>query len=65
MIAFVQQLRELSGGKPVGIKLCIGRTEEFIEICKEMISQECLPDFITIDGAEGGTGAAPLEFQTV
>ncbi|HAS57095.1 MAG TPA: FMN-binding glutamate synthase family protein [Algoriphagus sp.] len=63
MIAFVQQLRELSGGKPVGIKLCIGRTEEFIEICKEMISQECLPDFITIDGAEGGTGAAPLEFS--
>ncbi|SDD72131.1 Glutamate synthase domain-containing protein 2 [Algoriphagus faecimaris] len=63
MIQFVDQLRKLSGGKPVGIKLCIGRTEEFIELCKEMISQEVWPDFITIDGAEGGTGAAPLEFS--
>ncbi|WP_297337736.1 FMN-binding glutamate synthase family protein [Algoriphagus sp.] len=63
MIQFIEKLRELAGGKPVGIKLCIGRTEEFIELCKEMVSQENWPDFITIDGAEGGTGAAPLEFS--
>lgn len=63
MIQFIAKLRDLSGGKPVGIKLCIGRTEEFIELCKEMVSQENWPDFITIDGAEGGTGAAPLEFS--
>ncbi|SHO59958.1 FMN-binding glutamate synthase family protein [Algoriphagus zhangzhouensis] len=63
LIDFVRELRELSGGKPIGFKLCIGRTEEFIEICKEMVAKGCKPDFITIDGAEGGTGAAPLEFS--
>jgi len=63
LIQFVEKLRNLSEGKPIGIKLCIGRTEEFIEICKEMVAQNCWPDFITIDGAEGGTGAAPLEFS--
>ncbi|WP_026946450.1 FMN-binding glutamate synthase family protein [Algoriphagus marincola] len=63
LIKFVEKLRDLSEGKPIGIKLCIGRTEEFIEICKEMVAQNCWPDFITIDGAEGGTGAAPLEFS--
>ncbi|TDK42734.1 FMN-binding glutamate synthase family protein [Algoriphagus formosus] len=63
LIQFVENLRDLSEGKPIGIKLCIGRTEEFIEICKEMVAQNCWPDFITIDGAEGGTGAAPLEFS--
>lgn len=63
LIQFVEKLRDLSEGKPIGIKLCIGRTEEFIEICKEMVAQNCWPDFITIDGAEGGTGAAPLEFS--
>jgi glutamate synthase domain-containing protein 2 len=47
----------------VGFKLCIGRTEEFIDICKAMVNQDIYPDFITIDGAEGGTGAAPLEFS--
>ncbi len=61
-IAFIQSLRELCGGKPVGFKLCIGRTEEFIELCEEMNRQQIYPDFITVDGAEGGTGAAPLEF---
>lgn len=61
-IAFIGQLRELCGGKPVGFKLCIGRTEEFIELCEEMNRQNIYPDFITVDGAEGGTGAAPLEF---
>jgi len=63
LIGFVAQLRELSNGKPVGFKLCIGQTNEFEEICQEMIAQQCYPDFITVDGAEGGTGAAPLEFS--
>lgn len=60
---FIKQLRELSGGKPIGFKLCIGRTEEFEAICKAMVEESIFPDFITIDGAEGGTGAAPLEFS--
>lgn len=63
LIKFVAQLRELSNGKPVGFKLCIGQTNEFELICQEMILQNCFPDFVTIDGAEGGTGAAPLEFS--
>ncbi|AWG24176.1 FMN-binding glutamate synthase family protein [Flavobacterium kingsejongi] len=63
LIQFVAQLRELSNGKPIGFKLCIGHTEEFETICQEMIHQNCYPDFITVDGAEGGTGAAPLEFS--
>jgi len=63
LIDFIAQLRKLSGGKPVGFKLCIGRTEEFTAICKAMVAMKNWPDFITIDGAEGGTGAAPLEFS--
>ncbi len=63
LLAFVERLRELSGGKPVGFKLCIGRTEEFDEICRRMAAGGPIPDFITIDGAEGGTGAAPAEFS--
>lgn len=63
LVEFVEKLRKLSGGKPIGFKLCIGRTEEFVNVCKEMISQHMWPDFITVDGAEGGTGAAPLEFS--
>jgi len=59
----IQQLRELSGGKPVGFKLCLGNPAEFLSICKAMLETEILPDFITIDGAEGGTGAAPVEFS--
>lgn len=62
LIKFVDQLRELSGGKPVGFKLCIGRKSEFLGICKAMIQLNLYPDFITIDGGEGGTGAAPPEF---
>lgn len=62
LLEFVQQLRELSDGKPVGIKLAIGRRSEFIAICKAMISSGITPDFITVDGGEGGTGAAPLEY---
>lgn len=63
LIAFIKQLRELSGGKPVGFKLCIGHKSEFISICKAMIETDTYPDFITVDGAEGGTGAAPQEFS--
>ncbi len=63
LIRFVGKLRELSGGKPVGFKLCVGRTEEFVDLCTSMVSLNISPDFITIDGAEGGTGAAPLEFS--
>ncbi|MCF3108615.1 FMN-binding glutamate synthase family protein [Niabella sp. CC-SYL272] len=63
LIYFIKQLRELSGGKPVGFKLCIGHKSEFIAICKAMISQDTYPDFITVDGGEGGTGAAPQEFS--
>lgn len=63
LIKFVQQLRELSGGKPVGFKLCIGRKSEFLSICKAMVQLNTYPDFITIDGGEGGTGAAPPEFS--
>jgi glutamate synthase domain-containing protein 2 len=62
LIQFLQLLRELSEGKPVGFKLCIGDKNEFLDICRAMITTGILPDFITIDGAEGGTGAAPLEF---
>ena len=63
MIEFVQKLRELSGGKPVGFKLCVGRKSEFISICKAMVAMDVYPDFITVDGGEGGTGAAPPEFS--
>lgn len=62
LIRFVAELRELSGGKPVGFKLCIGEQAEFVSICRAMIRLNTYPDFITVDGAEGGTGAAPLEF---
>lgn len=62
MLHFLQSLRELSLGKPVGIKLCIGNKKEFYEICHYIRLTEIIPDFISIDGAEGGTGAAPLEF---
>jgi glutamate synthase domain-containing protein 2 len=62
LVNFVKELRELAGGKPVGFKLCIGRADEFEEICKAMATTNLFPDFISIDGAEGGTGAAPLEF---
>lgn len=63
LLEFVAKLRELSGGKPVGIKLCFGIPEEFEHLCKEMNRTGLIPDFITIDGGEGGTGAAPLEFS--
>ncbi|MBO1254694.1 FMN-binding glutamate synthase family protein [Alteromonas sp. 5E99-2] len=61
LLNFVKKLRELSEGKPVGFKLCIGRRDEFLAICKAMIETGITPDFITVDGGEGGTGAAPVE----
>jgi glutamate synthase domain-containing protein 2 len=61
LLDFVKELRELSGGKPVGFKLCIGQLKEFLGICKAMLDSGVLPDFITVDGGEGGTGAAPTE----
>ncbi|MAB80595.1 MAG: FMN-binding glutamate synthase family protein [Planctomycetes bacterium] len=60
---YIAQLRDLSGGKPIGFKLCIGHPVEFLSTCKAMIETGILPDFITVDGAEGGTGAAPPEFS--
>jgi len=63
LLNFVKQLRELTGGKPVGFKLCIGKHQEFIDICKAMITTGIKPDFISVDGGEGGTGAAPVEFS--
>lgn len=62
MMQFIARLRELSGGKPVGFKLCIGNAWEFAALCKAMLETGITPDFIVIDGSEGGTGAAPLEF---
>lgn len=63
LVLFIQQLRQLSGGKPVGFKLCVGKKSEFAGICKAMLELNTYPDFITVDGGEGGTGAAPQEFS--
>jgi glutamate synthase domain-containing protein 2 len=63
MMAFVGNMRKLSGGKPAGFKMCIGHPWEFLAICKAMQESGIYPDFIVIDGNEGGTGAAPLEFM--
>jgi glutamate synthase domain-containing protein 2 len=62
MMAFIARLRELSGGKPVGIKLAIGHPWEWFGLVKAMLESDERPDFIVVDGGEGGTGAAPLEF---
>ncbi|RMG83266.1 MAG: FMN-binding glutamate synthase family protein [Bacteroidetes bacterium] len=63
LLELLQKMREASGGKPVGFKMCVGRKSEFLAICKAMAKTGLRPDFITIDGGEGGTGAAPLEFS--
>lgn len=63
LISFIQELRTLSGGKPIGIKLALGRRSEFVAICKAMVELNITPDFVTVDGGEGGTGAAPLEYS--
>jgi glutamate synthase domain-containing protein 2 len=62
MLQFIDRLRTLSGGKPVGFKLCIGHPWEWFALAKAMLETDLLPDFIVVDGGEGGTGAAPLEF---
>jgi glutamate synthase domain-containing protein 2 len=63
LIEFVATLRGLSGGKPVGFKFCVGDRKEFTEVCRVMSETGVTPDFITVDGAEGGTGAAPIDFS--
>jgi glutamate synthase domain-containing protein 2 len=63
LLNFIKQLRELSNGKPIGFKLCVGKKSEFIDICKAMLVTGITPDFISVDGGEGGTGAAPVEFS--
>ena len=62
LLQFIVRLRELSGGKPTGFKFCLGHPWEFFAICKAMVETGLMPDFIVVDGAEGGTGAAPVEF---
>jgi glutamate synthase domain-containing protein 2 len=62
LMQFIAQLRDLSNGKPIGFKLAIGRRSEFVAIVKAMLETDIAPDFITVDGGEGGTGAAPLEY---
>jgi glutamate synthase domain-containing protein 2 len=62
MMQFIAEMRRLSGGKPAGFKLCVGHPWEFLAICKGMLETKIFPDFIVVDGKEGGTGAAPLEF---
>ncbi|WP_077797110.1 FMN-binding glutamate synthase family protein [Streptomyces sp. JHA26] len=62
LVRFVARMRELSGGKPAGFKLCVGSRRQFLAVCKAMLEEGTTPDFIVVDGAEGGTGAAPLEF---
>ncbi len=63
LIAFVRRLRELSCGKPVGVKLCVSSRGEVLALCKAMLAEGTAPDFVIVDGAEGGTAAAPLEYE--
>ena len=63
LVLFIARMRELAGGKPTGFKLCVGSRRELLAICKAMVAENVTPDFIVVDGSEGGTGAAPLEFE--
>ncbi|MAU80272.1 MAG: FMN-binding glutamate synthase family protein [Gordonia sp.] len=63
LVGFIARLRELSGGKPIGFKLCVGSRVDVLAICKAMRAESIAPDFIVVDGAEGGTAAAPLEYE--
>jgi glutamate synthase domain-containing protein 2 len=63
LMDFIKLLRQKSGGKPIGMKICIGNKSEFIAICKAMVQTETYFDFVTVDGGEGGTGAAPQEYS--
>jgi glutamate synthase domain-containing protein 2 len=62
LVRFIGRMRELAEGKPAGFKLCVGSRRQFLSVCKAMLEEGVTPDFIVVDGAEGGTGAAPLEF---
>jgi glutamate synthase domain-containing protein 2 len=62
MMEFIGDMRRLSGGEPAGFKLCVGHPWEFLAVCKAMLQTGIYPDFIVVDGKEGGTGAALLEF---
>jgi glutamate synthase domain-containing protein 2 len=63
LIRFIAEMRELAGGKPTGFKLCVGARHELLAVCKAMVAEATTPDFIIVDGAEGGTGAAPGEYE--
>jgi len=63
LVRFVAHLRDLAGGKPTGFKLCVGARHELLAICKAMVQEGTAPDFIIVDGSEGGTGAAPAEYE--
>jgi glutamate synthase domain-containing protein 2 len=63
LVRFIGRMRELAGGKPTGFKLCMGSRVDFLAICKAMLAEGITPDFIIVDGGEGGTGAAPLEYE--
>jgi glutamate synthase domain-containing protein 2 len=63
LVLFMGHMRELAGGKPTGFKLCVGSRSDFLGICKAMVAEGITPDFIVVDGGEGGTGAAPLEYE--
>src|SRR5699024_8049734 len=61
LVEFIARMRELAGGKPAGFKLCVSSQVEVLAICKAMLAVGTAPDFIIVDGSEGGTGAAPLD----
>jgi glutamate synthase domain-containing protein 2 len=63
LIRFIAEMRELAGGKPAGFKLCVGTRHELLAVCKAMLAEGTAPDFIIVDGSEGGTGAAPGEYE--
>ncbi|MDX6261261.1 MAG: hypothetical protein QOH84_2949 [Kribbellaceae bacterium] len=63
LVLFIARMRELAGGKPTGFKLCVGSRTDVLAICKAMVAEGITPDFIVVDGAEGGTGAAPQEYE--
>ncbi|MCV7316159.1 FMN-binding glutamate synthase family protein [Mycolicibacillus parakoreensis] len=63
LVRFIGQMRELADGKPTGFKLCVGTRADVLAICKAMLAEDITPDFIVVDGAEGGTAAAPLEYE--
>jgi glutamate synthase domain-containing protein 2 len=63
LVLFMARMRELTDGKPAGFKLCLGSRSDFLAICKAMVAEGVTPDFVIVDGGEGGTGAAPLEYE--